>query len=131
MKPVIYLLEDNKSISELIQIMLTDFGFDVIGCKTIASLSDLLVLGLPDLLIMDVHLPDGNGKHKCIEIRKNTLYDAVPILMISAADNAKHLEWEFQRVKFLQKPFSVADFESIVKSLINDNLSYKKQNLYQ
>lgn len=121
MKPLVFLLEDNIFTSELIQFILVEVGFEVIECNTISSLSDLLISNLPDLLIMDIHLPDGNGKEKCIEIRSNSMYNKMPILLMSAEDNATHFENEFNRLKFIQKPFSLNHFYDVITSLLIDD----------
>lgn len=91
--PHILVVEDDPSISEWISDYLTGHGYEV----TVANRGDMAVELIeedkPDLVLLDILLPEKNGFDVCKEVR--AFYDA-PILMITAcaqeADEVKGLE---------------------------------------
>nr|WP_199159053.1 response regulator [Pedobacter sp. ASV2] len=118
-KTTIWVLEDNDTIRNMIMFLLTDIGFEVRAYDTVSKLLNHLHLVTPEMFILDIHLPDGNGIDICLLIRASNYYDHIPILLISADADASFVSESFNRVGFMSKPFELKEFYSKVHSLLN------------
>ena len=84
---------------------------------------------LPDLIVMDVMLPDADGFHIVKEIRDKELYAKIPILMVSARDSELDIVrgLDCGADDYLTKPFGVMEFVSRIRALLRRFSSKKKQ----
>jgi len=106
-KKSIYIVEDNKDIGFILQYFLSDEGFDVELFETVADFHNGLLSKVPDLFLLDVMLPDGDGLDVCSEIKHTSSYKEKPVLVMSA-----HLPTEFEKREscadsFIAKPFDL------------------------
>lgn len=104
----VLVVEDNREIRALMQSSLSVEGFEV---QTAASLSEATALfrhDPPDVIVLDLGLPDGDGVELVQEVRKR---HTTPIIVVSA----RHQEAQKIRLldagadDYLTKPFSVAE----------------------
>jgi two-component system, OmpR family, KDP operon response regulator KdpE len=101
-------VEDDREIRTLMQSSLGVEGFDVQTAVTLSEARALWHNAPPDLVILDLGLPDGDGAELVRDIRRSS---AVPILIVSARHQ------EAQKIKvldegaddYLTKPFSVGE----------------------
>lgn len=75
------LIEDNPDIMKINSSLLTMHGYHVLQAQSLAEANALLETEAPDLLLLDVLLPDGSGVHFCRALRKKS---DVPVLFLSA-----------------------------------------------
>jgi DNA-binding response OmpR family regulator len=118
-KKLIYLVEDDSDISEMIVLLLTESNLDV---NTSANLSDfrrLIAKGRPDLILMDIMLPDGNGMDECRELKESNDLKDIPLLLMSAHAQSKLVVQECPADGFIPKPFDIYDF----MAQVNNHLS--------
>jgi two-component system KDP operon response regulator KdpE len=102
------IVEDDKEIRSLIRASLSVEGFEVQTATSISEASAMLQHALPDVLLLDLGLPDGDGEQLVRILRAQ---HNLPILIISA----RHQEEQKIRLldagadDFLVKPFSVPE----------------------
>jgi DNA-binding response OmpR family regulator len=108
----IFVLEDDRDIGFILDHVLLDQGYRVRLYDTVKAFKDALKIGSPDLLLMDVRLPDGNGMELCAELKANSNFD-VPVLMMSA-DWHLHNQDMCGANEFIAKPF---DIEMVVNKI--------------
>ena len=75
----ILLVEDDATLVLSLEMTLQAHGHHVIVCRRLAEARDILKGGLPDLLLLDLGLPDGDGLDLCQELRQQgaiTPFDA-------------------------------------------------------
>ncbi|TMM26011.1 MAG: response regulator transcription factor, partial [Actinobacteria bacterium] len=77
----ILLVEDEESISEPLSAHLAREGFNAVIAPTVQAARDSFQALAPDLVLLDVMLPDGDGKDLCRELRTRS---DVPIVMLTA-----------------------------------------------
>ncbi|MBT2560817.1 response regulator transcription factor [Pedobacter sp. ISL-68] len=106
----IYILEDDKDIGFILNHLLLDEGYQVYVFETVTEFRKALVTGRPDLLLMDVRLPDGNGLELCAEIKSAQKHD-IPVLMMSA-DWPMHDHKACQADAYIAKPFDIGQVVS-------------------
>ncbi len=113
----ITVVEDDQHIRDIIDILLTSENYEVILCANAAEFRDSISHSLPDLFILDMMLPDGNGIELCQELRSDIAMVSIPIIVMSANVHAlKALECGANL--FVQKPFDIQTFVQYVKSLL-------------
>jgi DNA-binding response OmpR family regulator len=102
----ILLVDDDRSLADLVQFALERAGFEVVVAHTGQDALDAAQAHSPDLVVLDVHLPDLNGFAVLSTLR--TLVDA-PVVMLtgSARDEAGATRRDARPDDYLVKPFSV------------------------
>jgi two-component system KDP operon response regulator KdpE len=104
----VLVVEDDREIRTLMQSTLAVEGFDVHTAVSLSEASALIRHALPDLVVLDLGLPDGDGLELVQQIRKQ---HTLPILIVSA----RHQEDQKIRMldagadDYLVKPFSVGE----------------------
>lgn len=79
-KAIILMIEDNPHIMNINRITLTRCGLRILEAETLEQGRELLKLEKPDLVILDVMLPDGSGLDFCVEMRKKYI---LPVLFLT------------------------------------------------
>lgn len=119
---LIYSVEDDNEISELIQIALTKFGFNVKCFLDGESFLKEFEQNKPNLILLDIMLPGIQGDEILRKLRANRLYDSIPIIMLSAKsmidDKVNGLNDGAD--DYIGKPFSVKELISRI------NVHYRK-----
>lgn len=106
----ILLIEDEPSIVEVLAEILTVFGFDVSCVSTGRNGLKEIEIHKPDVLLLDMTLPDIDGYHVLREIRererKNGISDRLPVLVMTGRGLPTQVLCETEGIDgFLQKPF--------------------------
>ena len=128
----ILVVDDQKEILDILNILLSGEGYEVIQAENGKEALDSLKRMEFDLIILDVMMPQFNGYQTCIEIRK---ISNVPILFLSAKsqDSDKTLGYSSGGDDYLSKPFSYNELLNRVKALIRRYHVYqgKKEKMSQ
>lgn len=82
----ILMVEDEPQVLEINSRMLRRRGYEVLTAQTAMEAYEQLDAGLPDLLILDILLPDGNGLDICHQFRKKCLR---PVLFLTGKSDVK------------------------------------------
>lgn len=114
----IYVVEDNDDIRELVQYLLESEGFNVTGFANVTDFNINMALKLPDIMVLDVMLPDGNGMDVCNKLKVEPHTKDIPVLLMSANTNVSYISKESLADDFIAKPFDIDDLVNRVKSLI-------------
>jgi two-component system alkaline phosphatase synthesis response regulator PhoP len=116
MKKVL-VIEDDPEIIHLLEIHLKDLGCEVLSATQGNTGLLRAINTTPDLIILDVMLPEMDGIEVCQKIRANNLQ--APILMLTAKSEEidKVLGLEVGADDYLTKPFSVREFIARVKAI--------------
>jgi len=104
----ILLIEDDLDIARLLELDLTEAGYQVaLAMSVMDGLTKAREL-TPDLLITDLGLPDGDGRDVVIRLRKN---NSLPIIVLTARDDVseKVALLEAGADDYIVKPFSIAE----------------------
>ncbi len=104
----ILIIEDEHSISEILTYKLKKEKFEVMGAKT--GQEGLIVIPYfkPDLILLDIKLPDISGFDICKEIKDNY---QTPIIMLTARINLKDISYGLAlgAEDYITKPFDIND----------------------
>jgi two-component system phosphate regulon response regulator PhoB len=115
MDKYIFVVEDNLDIRELIEHLLITEDMKVRGFATVNEFQKNLESDLPDLILLDIMLPDGNGIDVCRTLASNNTTNKIPVILMSANISNQVLAKETTAKDFIPKPFDIDDFISRIK----------------
>lgn len=117
---MIYCVEDDDSIRNLIAYTLNASGFEVQGFGTAASLREALRRQLPQLILLDIMLPDEDGISILKELRSKASTAGIPVIMASAkgAEYDKVTGLDLGADDYLAKPFGMMEMVSRVRAVL-------------
>lgn len=119
-KPLVACIDDSQAIQRIVKMTLIAGGFEVIGITEPAKAMSIFVRQKPDLILMDINMPDIDGYKLAYMMRQSELLKNIPILMLTGRDGV------LDRVKakmigavgYICKPFNP---QELIQS-INDNI---------
>lgn len=120
MSATVLVVEDEKSISTLIQYNLEKEGFKVLISETGEEGFELIKKNLPDLVLLDWMLPDLSGIDICKQIKKDTKLKSIPVIMLTAKSEEidKIRGFETGADDYVTKPFSTKELILRIKALL-------------
>lgn len=115
----ILVIEDNHAILDVITLILESEAYKVNGLSKSANFMEHIDEFNPDLLILDIMLPDADGRVLLQELRLNERTRHIPVLMISARYTKENLQnVEFKPDAFVAKPFDIDDLLDRIEGLL-------------
>jgi DNA-binding response OmpR family regulator len=122
----VLVVEDETSIASFVSLYLKNAGYRVQTVGTGQEALDLLGHDRPDLIVLDLMLPDIDGIEVCRRIRKSS---DVPILMLTARDEDvdKIIGLEVGADDYLTKPFNPRELVARVKSILRRSAPERRQ----
>ena len=130
--PLIYIVEDDVNIREIETFSLKNSGYTVVDFECARDFYGRLHEKKPDLVILDIMLPDEDGLEILKKLRKNTETKKIPIIMVTAKTT------EIDKVKgldsgaddYLTKPFGVMELISRVKALLRRSMNMDDSKVF-
>lgn len=117
---LIYVVEDDKNIQEIEKIALKNSGYRVVAFARAEEFFDGVKTKLPDLVLLDIMLPDMDGLQILERLRSETATRRLPIIMVTAKtteiDKVRGLDMGAD--DYLTKPFGIMELISRVKALL-------------
>jgi two-component system OmpR family response regulator len=113
----ILVVEDDPNILESVKYNLQKDGYDTLTAVDGAQALEIARSGKPDLIILDILLPQMNGLEVCRILRKEM---AIPIIMLTARDTEidKITGLDLGADDYVTKPFSMRELMSRIRSLL-------------
>lgn len=120
-KRSVLLVEDDPSIRKLVQRYLMELDLDVIPVSDGRSALKALATHRPDMLCLDLMLPESSGFEVCEHVRKTPELKDVPVVMMSARTTPQDRAQaeEVGVTAYLIKPFTRAEFFRTVKNVLD------------
>ena len=117
---LIYIVEDDESIREIETIALKNSNYIVSAFENAKEFYKKLDELVPDLILLDVMLPDESGYDIVRKLRKRPATQEIPIIMVTAKttemDMIKGLDGGAD--DYIKKPFSIMELITRVKALL-------------
>lgn len=128
---MIYCIEDDKSIREIEMYTLQSTGFETKGFEDGHSFFEELKEEKPDLILLDVMLPDEDGISILTKLKKNPDTSDIPVIIASAKGE------EYDKIKgldtgaddYLAKPFGMMEMISRIKAVLRRSIHAVSSNL--
>jgi DNA-binding response OmpR family regulator len=120
MSYLVYIVDDEPDILELVELNLARAGFLTEAFERAEPMLRALVHKVPDLLILDLMLPDADGMELCKKLRAEEKYRRLPIVMLTAKvtldDRIQGLD--FGADDYITKPFSPNELIARIKAVL-------------
>lgn len=132
--PRILIVDDEPRNIRLIQVMLSNQPYEIVTAYTGAEALEICRTQAPDLVLLDILMPQLNGYEVCRQIKSDPLLRMVPVVMVTALNEVR------DRVKaldagaddFLTKPIDATELNLRVRSLLRVREYYmEKERLIQ
>lgn len=128
---LIYIVEDDQNIREIESFALKNSGYQIQDFSCAKEFYRAVKEKTPDLVILDIMLPDEDGMEILQKLRKNGETKRLPIMMVTAKTT------ELDRVKgldsgaddYMTKPFGVMELISRVKALLRRSMGEVQEKL--
>jgi two-component system, OmpR family, response regulator RegX3 len=116
-RPTILLVEDERSITEPFAGALAREGFEPVIAATAQAALELFHRHEPALVLLDIALPDSDGREVCRELRRAS---AVPIIMLTArgTETDRVVGLELGADDYVVKPFSSAEVIARIRAVL-------------
>jgi len=126
-------VDDEKHIVRLVQINLQKEGYDVVTASNGREALEQVEREKPDLVIMDVMMPEMGGFEALQEMKANEATSTVPVIMLTAkAQDADVFEgWKSGADLYLTKPFNPQELLTFVKRILQDKSNSKEDGSYR
>jgi DNA-binding response OmpR family regulator len=116
-KGAITIVDDEPGIIEIVGVNLAADGYDISSAGTGKDALRMIRAGMPDLVILDVMLPDMDGWEVLQALESSPETAGIPVIMLTAraADDDILRGLELGAVEYVTKPFFVEDLAASVK----------------
>lgn len=107
----ILIVEDDAAIADVLEEVLRDFGYEVRVASTGAETLPAMIERRPDLVLMDLTLPDTDGIELTRRLRSDPRWNSIPVIALTARDRVddRVLGLREGLDDYLTKPFNIAE----------------------
>ena len=126
----VLLVEDNYDNYEMVRFLLERAGYAVVGARTGREAVSTALEQKPDVILMDLSLPEMDGWEAAREIKNNPKIANIPLIALTAhtlpGDRKRAIEAGFDN--YISKPINVPVFYDIVNEILNEKKETKKKS---
>lgn len=118
----ILIVEDVEDHLEIVKLILEQHSYSVISATNGKSGLEMADKMKPDLIILDVMLPEMNGFEVARAVRNNPAINTIPIIMLSVKTNQEDVEAGYRAGanEYISKPFSLEELVKKVKKHLGE-----------
>ena len=123
MKKKILIVDDNPDLISILRVQLENKGYDTVQATNGMQAVDIATAQLPDLILLDIMLPEMDGLEAARQIRKNPKTHFIPILAVTAKITLEDKEDCLRNGcdDYLPKPFTHLQLNSRIEKLLKSS----------
>lgn len=120
----VLVVEDEPDLLNLLEHNLVRSGFRVVTATSLAAAAESLRFALPNLIILDIMLPDGSGLKFCGDVHETPRTSKIPIVLVTASllSSDRDEAWAAGASDYLTKPFAISELIDAVKKHLNHSV---------
>ncbi len=120
--PRVLVVDDEPQIQRFLSIALNAAGYEVVTADSAAQALRLAATGAPDLIVLDLGLPDRDGKDVLREIRQ---FSTAPVIILSARDREteKIEALDLGADDYVEKPFGIGELTARLRAALRHRAS--------
>jgi two-component system KDP operon response regulator KdpE len=113
----ILVIDDEEPIQRFLKAALAASGYDVLTAESGREALHLIATGAPDLIVLDLGLPDADGKEILAKARQ---FSQVPVIVLSARDREaeKIAALDLGADDYVEKPFGIGEFMARLRTAL-------------
>ena len=121
--PKIIVVDDDKTSTALFEQVLLMNKYDVVTLNESAKTLETATESKPDLIILDLMMPEPDGFKVCRMLRANPLFRRTPIIIVTALNDldSKLVAMGAGASDYLVKPFHIDQLFSMIEKQLNKN----------
>jgi DNA-binding response OmpR family regulator len=130
-KPRVLVVDDDREILSLVNMLLARVGMDVVTAETAAEAAQILRQPpLPNLVILDLMLPDVSGLELLRQMRAKDVFDSLPVVILSALADPKEIRegLDVGADRYVTKPYIANNLINVVQDLLRNGRREQKQS---
>lgn len=122
-RPRVLVVDDDVALLKLVTVLLAHAGIEVVTAENAASAAQILKTPpLPELLILDMMLPDVSGLEFLRQVRSKDLFNPMPVLILSALADPDQIRDGLQAGadRYLTKPYLANNLVTTVQDMLRN-----------
>ena len=128
MKKII-IVDDNKDLTRAVKRRLEkmDDSYDIICANSGKDCFNLLRDGqIPDLILLDIMMPEMDGWNVAAELKKNPQWTSIPIVFLTAkTDSSSKTYGKIVSADYIEKPFEIDDLKRRIDKMLWGNKAWR------
>ncbi|WP_069658260.1 response regulator transcription factor [Arcticibacter eurypsychrophilus] len=118
MKKKILVVENDKDIRDILTVILTEEGYEILTYKSTEIISEHIISYKPDAILLDIIRPTDEGTELCKQIKAAETTKHIPVIVMSTYSKAEVLE-EICADKVIAKPFDIDVLVNVIQNKLN------------
>lgn len=116
----ILIVDDSAAESRLMQSFLQSAGYVAVALSDPTRIEDMLAAEHPNLILLDVVMPQRNGFQACRELKGSAAYHTIPIILVTSKNGESDKFWGLQQGAdgYVTKPFTAPQLVDEVQKVI-------------
>ena len=130
---MIFCVEDDENIRELVVYTLVTTGFDAKGFADGAAFMEALALDTPELILLDIMLPGEDGMEILRKLKKADKTKNIPVIMVTAkgTEYDKVIGLDTGADDYVTKPFGMMELVSRIKAVLRRSNAASEKNVFR
>nr|NQU93599.1 hybrid sensor histidine kinase/response regulator [Bacteroidota bacterium] len=115
---IILIADDNENNLKVLSTMLRDSNYTIRIAKNGKQVLNSVAISLPDLILLDIHMPEMDGYETCERLKKSPVFKDIPVIFISALTETFNKVHAFRigGVDYITKPFQIEEVRARVET---------------
>jgi twitching motility two-component system response regulator PilH len=116
----ILIVDDSLAEVKLMQSVLQQAGYWSVAIQDARKIEATIAVERPNLILLDVVMPDRNGFQACRELKGNAEFSAIPVVIVSSKNSESDKFWARQQGAdgYVMKPFTAAELLGAVQRFV-------------
>ena len=108
MQKKVLIIDDSPAQVKLMQSLLEKEGYWPVGLSDPNQVEKMIALEHPNVILLDVVMPDRNGFQICRDLKGNAEFNMIPVILVTSKDTASDKYWGEQQGAdgYVTKPFT-------------------------
>jgi twitching motility two-component system response regulator PilH len=104
----VLIVDDSPSQVRLMQGLLETEGYEGVGLNDPKLIEQTITTEAPNVILLDVVMPERNGFQVCRELKNNTKFNSIPVILVTSKDTPSDRYWGEQQGAdgYVTKPFT-------------------------
>jgi twitching motility two-component system response regulator PilH len=113
----VLIVDDSQAEVHLMQSMLQQGGFHSVGISDPTRIEDAIEEERPNVILLDVVMPQRNGFQACRELKSQDIYSQIPVILVTSRSSPSDRYWGEQQGAngWVAKPFTSEELLNAVK----------------